>query len=591
MKHFLQRRIAALKGSILRFPFSLLYGLALTLYLLYLVLQKELWDTIGDSPDRMRIILLLIYGVHLSHSFSLLAEGAKESKAKLLHILTPVLLGAYYLRLIWYPNAEENMPAIEIFAIYLFLKLSTYLCGKLREGRHYAAYVLECFMAQFKSFFMSGVLCAGILFIYISFCLLFSVGIEEKLILSIVIVVFCFFELLVRLSYYPQPQMEKKEGNAFFKILFLYIITPVLLAYTLVLVLYYLRCLYLRNFPVVLLGHLILWYGLLAVFLLFFVSAWQESNGFAKIVKRLLPLLLLPSVVMLFVTIGARILSYGITLNRYYVAAGGIFVLLCMIWYLCRPKAENRSILLLAMCFSLLTGTGPLSGRELQFYSLHNRLLRILRANDMLNEQGKVQPGKDISEADQESISSILYILADYPERELAFLPEDENYDFAEHFGFENYGYAYSADSDSEGKSEYYSFYSSARNKALPLAGYEKLHEISVSYYGEEEREEEKLSEDLHIRKSAKGIELIFMKDGAEWTRFLLSEEELLQKVKLLEQLKESKKGELIPEDSYLEGENEKMKYRLYIFSLSIERIENKIENAYLSAILLYSYQ
>ena len=99
----------------------------------------------------------------------------------------------------------------------------------------------------------------------------------------------------------------------------LYIVIPLIAIYSAILYAYFLKIIITRSWPQGLVSHLVLWYSVLSVAVIFFITPILDRNRWAYRFKFWFSKLILPILIMMFISIGIRVKAYGITENRYFI--------------------------------------------------------------------------------------------------------------------------------------------------------------------------------------------------------------------------------------------------------------------------------
>ena len=89
---------------------------------------------------------------------------------------------------------------------------------------------------------------------------------------------------------------------------------------------------------------------------------------------------------MMFISIGIRIRSYGITENRYFVLVLGLWVLGIMLYFALIKKSNNIIIPITLSIIALNSVFGPLSSFAVSKRSQNKRFQSILLRNNMLED-------------------------------------------------------------------------------------------------------------------------------------------------------------------------------------------------------------
>jgi hypothetical protein len=135
---------------------------------------------------------------------------------------------------------------------------------------------------------------------------------------------------------------EASSYPRFLEILVSYIAIPLVAAYTLVLLAYFVKIAITKTWPSGQLGPMILAYSIAG--LVIYVLASGLNNRVAVFYQRVFPKVLIPIVVMQLVSVYIRLQAYGITESRYYVALFGIFSIVIGMVLSFRPVKRNSLI-------------------------------------------------------------------------------------------------------------------------------------------------------------------------------------------------------------------------------------------------------
>jgi len=173
------------------------------------------------------------------------------------------------------------------------------------------------------------------------------------------------------------------------KVLMLYIIMPLISIYTVILYIYFGKIIVTMKWPEGLVSHLVLWYGVISVGTLFLISSMINNSGWVKKYTNIFPKVILPLIIMMFISMGIRVNAYGITENRYFVLALGIWVFGVMLYYSLSKRRKNIILPISLAIITFISICGPLSSYSLSKYSQNIRFEKIITRNNMV-ENGKV---------------------------------------------------------------------------------------------------------------------------------------------------------------------------------------------------------
>ena len=128
----------------------------------------------------------------------------------------------------------------------------------------------------------------------------------------------------------------------------------------------------------------------------------------------------------MFISMGIRINAYGITENRYFVFALGIWVFSSMLYYSISKKKNNLLIFVSLAIIVLISICGPFSSYNLSMYSQNKRFEKILIRNNMMQNDQIIKATSLVSMTDQSEIISILeYFNSNHQLKDLKYLPDD----------------------------------------------------------------------------------------------------------------------------------------------------------------------
>ncbi|HEY8803886.1 MAG TPA: DUF4153 domain-containing protein, partial [Clostridium sp.] len=154
-------------------------------------------------------------------------------------------------------------------------------------------------------------------------------------------------------------------------------------------------------------SNLVLWYSVIVTILLFLITPIREKVRVANEFLKFAPKIILPLLIMMFISIGIRINAYGVTEKRYFVVILALWAFFIMLYFCFTKKLRNIIIPVTLSIVTLISVFGPLSSYSISKMSQNNRLERILIKNNMIKD-GKLQSSTDSSIKDREEVVSIL---------------------------------------------------------------------------------------------------------------------------------------------------------------------------------------
>ncbi len=324
---------------------------------------------------------------------------------------------------------------------------------------------------------------------------LFEVNIPGTIYFDISLIVAGVFAPAFFLAYVPDARQagqladQMEESYIYPKVLeiFLaYILTPILLAYAVILYVYMFFITATLEWPKGMVSNLILWYSLISAGAFFLTYPLRARNRWIGLFVKFFPWLQIPLIGLMLVAVGIRIDQYGITENRYYVIAAAIWLLVTFIAYGWRRwQVSPVRLMTLLAAILLLSVLGPWSSAAVSVANQNDRLEQILSRYELIAE-GKLRQPENVAElnlsaVDQRELSGILSYFRDVHQvNDVRVLREVGSIDKAiEWLGIQNIGY--SGD---------YFFYQISNNidvTVIPISEYDWLIDFSFYYPAEGE--------------------------------------------------------------------------------------------------------
>ncbi|WMJ81836.1 DUF4153 domain-containing protein [Clostridium sp. MB40-C1] len=408
----------SLKGiynSLKRFPVTISCSSVLTIMLIFMSeKQNVLSNDIINNLRRINMTIAL--AIPLSLCIKLIIEKKDEFKKGfkgILYLLGGLSLIFYYVIFL----KELNMVSITRYmGISIFLYISFMYILWLGKKDNYELYVIKVISGFFLTIIYSFVLFLGISAIIFSIDKLFYIHISGEFYYYMFLITTLVFALSLFLGKVPFKNNEFKVSNypKAFKILILYIVIPLISIYTIILYAYFAKIIITMKWPIGLVSHLVLWYSLISVGVIFFISPIRSESTLARKFLLWFPKIILPLMAMMFCSIGIRIKAYGLTERRYFVVVLGLWLLGIMIYFSINNKKLKNIIIPISLSIIVLNSViGPFSSYSLSKYSQNKRLEKILLRNNMLKDKKTIISNKNISQNDKIQISMILKYFKD----------------------------------------------------------------------------------------------------------------------------------------------------------------------------------
>jgi phage anti-repressor protein len=472
-----KKSLVALYKSIKRFPITLVLTFSLALVL---IVVSEITMNLGYDHSSIeilnRIAMVMALGIPLTLSIKLLFEkyASVNIVSKILvYVIASAFLGFYYSYLLKVIDTTSTSRYIALsFSLYLcFLFIPFYNKRELLE-----LYVIKVFTRFFITIIYSAVLFLGLAAILFTVDKLLGIEVRSSIYYYTWLLTAGVFSSAFFLAGMPENDESAEEFSypKYLRILLLYIVMPLVSIYLAILYIYFAKIIITWKWPVGLVSHLVLWYSAFCVGLIFLIAPIKDN----KWVKRFVlwfPKLILPILIMMFISMGIRINAYGITENRYYVVILGLWVLAMMLFISLKKMRQNSVILVSLAIVSILTVFGPLSSFTVSRLSQNNRFTGILVKNGMLQEGAIIGKG-DIPKDDKNEISQILsYFDRNHSLQDVKYLPKDFSLnDMEKVFGFKY------QESELYRPEKYISYNINERNDAIDISEYDYLFDLRM---------------------------------------------------------------------------------------------------------------
>lgn len=441
----------SIKNTFKRFPLTIISAILATIFLIF-----STFDEYAEAyNDKMLSFgLVFVFGIFLYAFIKLFNEGLRNyydlknlKNNNLFKILSyvitlPILYGVY--ELVYHENKvmafyDNNFI---YFTLIAALVVGSSFVGKFNYHKDFVAYVAKILRAFIISNIYSFIVFIGISGIIFALNSLFKFNFGSSVYLRVAIFSFILFNVVTFFSDFPKVRdsfTDYKYPKAF-RILLVYIITPIVIIYTAILLAYFVKILVLWQIPNNLIVNLVIWFASFSIVYLFFLSR-VETITFINKFKIVFPFTLFPLLGMMFFAIYLRIKEYGMTENRYIVIAVGLWIFLSLIYYIFYRENSNISIPIFLSVIILITGIGPASATSLSIRSQNARFEKLLRDNKMIAGE-EIQPNINIeSDAKSQIVDIVSYMVRTDRVDKLSYMPKDfklSEDSFTKLFGFSN---------------------------------------------------------------------------------------------------------------------------------------------------------
>lgn len=400
----LKSLIVKLSMSLKRFPEALVFATGTVITLIALNHTNY-----SNHESFRRIAMIFALGIPSSLSTKVYIERVNGSLNKRMIFLAGIvgLLWLYYKFLLSEFNLVTGTRYIgTTLALYLLFTVIPYYNRK----NHYELYLVNLLTRLFITYLYGVILFLGLAFTLFTINTLFNLNLSYELYFDIWLVVVGIFAPAYFLADIPNYEEEEiyDDYSKILRALLLYIVMPIIVIYTSILYVYFLKILVQRQWPEGLVSHLVLWYSIVSAAVIILVYPLRNSNRWVNTFVSYFPKTIIPILLMMFISISIRINAYGITENRYYVFVAGIWIAGTMIYFAFRNKTRNVYIVMALIVVSIISVYGPISSYSISKISQNNRFEKLLSKYDMISQGQITQGSSEISQEDKQQISSIV---------------------------------------------------------------------------------------------------------------------------------------------------------------------------------------
>ena len=573
------------KSAYKRFTPSMVFVILSAIFFSYYVTSRSVVEYSSDPRQvYFKIAWLLIIATAGATFLTLFKEALKTSskneyelkRSKYIQaaaiIILLILLYGVYSKLFQQEDFMAYDTKYVYFGVLFFLACACIFIGKIFNHKNFVEYFFKIVEAMFISLSFSTVLFLGMAAIYFLITKLFDVTIVDKVYIITFIIIYLPFNVGIFLSYFPRNEIDfdKYKLAKPFVILVSYITVPIFIIYAFILYMYFFKILIQAELPKGVITNLVLVFALLTVILLF-ISSVIKSNKLVEKFREFFPVIMIPILVMMFYAIFIRISKYGLTENRYFVVAAGIYTLISMIYYIFYRSNSNIFIFISLAAIIFLSTIGPVSAYNLSASSQDARLASILNANGML-ESNQIKPKKNVSLDDKIQIKEIVeYLSNSHRSWESKYLPK--NFEFNNENFEEVFGFNIEDDKLFSGESEYnFKF-----DRPVDIRGYDKILKF----------------DSFDIKQSLVGNYFLNVEDGTytigykngrkEFDLTSFTAKEVFDKMIALKESKDI----IDVEDLKIEGVSNNIKYKIVFTLVGYYGSKNELSNYYIEFYLL----
>lgn len=396
-----------------RFPFVLLMAL-----ILFVIAVLQIHEIGNNEKEGIRLLLIAGLGISTQFAIALFSERVHVSKglSSVLSLLGYSTLVVLYIIL---PGAEDKFLWAILFslAVAVHMKVSFIAFGKDASHQVFWKFNIKLFQRILVAALFTGTLfigCAGAL---ASIDVLFHVNVDEKVYGDI----FAFFSIIFSTIFFlagvPVVDEEYLETEGEYpkglKVFSQYVLLPLVVLYLAIMYVYTVKVLLITEWPSGIIGHMVLWYGILGILalLLLYPLETTSENQWIRAWGKWYYRALIPLTLVLGVAISKRISEYGVTEERYAVAVLAVW-LFCISVYFAFSKNRNiKSIPISLATIAFLITIGPWGMVSVSVNSQVNELEGLLRKHKLLKSNLIHSRNFEMIGTDYDRIESIAYYL------------------------------------------------------------------------------------------------------------------------------------------------------------------------------------
>jgi hypothetical protein len=573
--------LSGLYKSIKRFPVTI--GLTTSVAVMLIIITHNEGNFTGELRDNLnRIAMILALGVPLSLCIKLIFEKRKNSslvykdnsniekldktpeyKVTIYKFMAYLIAAAALVLYYFFLLPDFGMVSITRYiAFNIALYLGFFFIPYLSKRSNFELYVIKLISQFFITLIYSGVLYGGLSAIMFTLDKLLSVPIQGRYYYYVWLVIAGVFAPTYFLGGLPATEhiLQTSNYSKPLKILLLYIVMPIITVYTAILYVYFVKILITLQWPVGMVAHLVIWYSIISTGVIFLISPLIEGNKWVKNFIFWFTKLVIPIMIMMFVSLGIRINAYGITENRYYVMVMGLWVLSMMI-YTSFTHAKKNIILPVSLALvAVLSISGPWSSYSVSKFSQNKRFEAILTRNGMLRDNEIIKSETEVSNKDKIEVSEILsYFERNHQLSDIKYLPTDFKMENTEHV----FGFPYHFNTYDKPLGRFFAYNASDWSKPVNIAGFDYLIDFRSLY-----SEAEPIIDNMRIKYDIKNT----------YFSILIGDEEIYSKIlsdfgkQLYDKFGMVDKQRINPEEMCFVEENDKVKLKFIFFGMYGEK-------------------
>ena len=366
LRQALQTMGGTFQTTLKRFPVTVVFVLALTLYLFHLISIEAK----GDEKLFWVTGYYLSTGTLLSLTLHLWCEEVKRNSRKWMIQITMHALLIADTWFLYSLSPERSLTEIGIaHAAALFaLGLSVFFLSFTQAKNDIPSwnFATSSIGALATSLVIGSIMSGGISLLILSLHTLFGIDVSYKCYLYILTLCNVCLALFLFLGLLPQGKEKHNDRplpNAFLNSIIHYLFLPLEIGYMIVLYIYAGSILANWELPIGWVSWLvtIMMGGCIIIEFGLYPARMEKEKRTDRLIARWLPILALPLLILMTVSIGRRLQDYGITINRLYLLTFNLWCYLVCIGLLTNRARRISWIPISFACIFLLVSILPVN--------------------------------------------------------------------------------------------------------------------------------------------------------------------------------------------------------------------------------------
>ncbi|MDB5148601.1 MAG: hypothetical protein JWQ57_2621 [Mucilaginibacter sp.] len=391
----LKNLLQSAANTIKRYPFETIFALTGTIAA---TIEIELNHLNRVSENWcMRTIMIANLGFLLSLSATLYTQSKTwVAGKKILVKVTAVAIATLLIFLINPPERQADYTRFFLLSLAFHLMVAFAAFTGKGQIQGFWQFNKTLFLRFLASMLYGVVLFAGLAAAIGATNFLFNFKFESDTYQILWVWITGMFTTTFFLAGVPTDTLVLNEDESYpkgLKIFTQYVLIPLSTVYVIILLAYEVKILIEWKLPKGLVSNLILCYavfGILSLLLVYPIRE-QNENKWLKTYTRSFYFLLIPLQVLLFVAVGTRVFSYGVTEFRYFLIALALWLLFISLYFLLFKK-QNIKLIPMSLCLlTLLSVYGPQSAFTVSMYSQRGMVIDFFKKHNGFKD-GRLVP-------------------------------------------------------------------------------------------------------------------------------------------------------------------------------------------------------